>query len=133
MPTESEMSTHFMPEMANIPEHASPIIPKSSEPSENSKFEAAYSLAETDRFIENINKNIAKICGDKDFLSSWEARESVQAIIDLLVRSTNISSTLEELKVRGLDYLAKRIPDTDLKNLFFRQIDPRCLGRLPIN
>jgi hypothetical protein len=94
--------------------------------------EISYSIAETDSFIENINKNISKICSDKDFRSSWEARESVQAIIDLLVRSTNISDILEELRLRGLDYLTKKIPDSELKNLFFKQIDPRCLGKLSI-
>jgi hypothetical protein len=97
----------------------------------SSDSESGFSLKETESIIENINKNISKICSDTNFRSCWEARESVQAIIDLLVRSADIGSTLEELKARGLDYLAKQIPDSDLKNLFFRRIDPRCLGKHP--
>ena len=117
-----------LPNKSSIP-FQNHIIPMPSDTQQVCKIQTSYTLAETESFIENINKNISKICSEKDFRSCWEARESVQAIIDLLVRSPDISTTLAALKVRGLDYLTKKIPDADLKNLFFRQIDPRCLGK----
>jgi hypothetical protein len=118
----------YFPAETYIPKNTNCLFPVPAEPNDSSKFHTSYTISETESFIENINKNISKICKEKDFLTSWEARESVQAIIDLLVRSPDILTTLTALKLRGLDYLTRKLPDSDLKNLFFRQIDPRCLG-----